>query len=36
MEAVRIYKEQEEKRLKEMEERSMGKKGSGQNESNGL
>lgn len=27
MEAVRIYKEQEEKRLKEMEERSMGKKG---------
>ncbi len=36
MEAVRIYKEQEEKRLKEMEERSMGKKGSGRNESNGL
>lgn len=36
MEAVRIYKEQEEKRLKEMDERSMGKKGSGQNESNGL
>ena len=36
MEAVRIYKEQEEKRLKEMEERSMGKKGSGRYESNGL
>lgn len=36
MEAVRIYKEQESKRLKEMEERSMGKKGNDQDESNSL